>query len=85
VSPAPSAATQESDGPDVGPPKGRQTMTTREKDEKNPGLDKRLSWTTPKLTFVGNVGDVLQGGGGKLSVAGGDPGENRVEKPHAPG
>ena len=40
-------------------------------------------WTTPVLTFRGSVGQILQGGGGKLSIAGKDPGENRCEKPHA--
>ena len=28
------------------------------------------------------VGQILQGGGGKLSIAGSDPGEGRCEKPH---
>ena len=41
------------------------------------------AWTTPQLTFRGTVGEVLQGGGGKLSIAGSDPGEGRCEKPHA--
>jgi hypothetical protein len=33
-----------------------------------------------KVAEVGHVGEVLQGGGGKLSVTGGDPGENRKQK-----
>ena len=41
------------------------------------------TWTTPQLTYRGTVGQILQGGGGKLSIAGSDPGENRCEKPHA--
>ena len=41
-----------------------------------------LQWTTPVLTYRGSVGQVLQGGGGKLSIAGSDPGEGRCEKPH---
>jgi hypothetical protein len=40
-------------------------------------------WTTPRLAFVGRVADILQGGGGKLSIVGSDPGEMRCEKPHA--
>ena len=40
-------------------------------------------WTTPVLTFRGSVGQIVQGGGGKLSIAGSDPGEGRCEKPHA--
>ena len=39
-------------------------------------------WTTPLLTYRGSVGQILQGGGGKLSIAGSDPGEGRCEKPH---
>lgn len=42
------------------------------------------TWTTPQLTYRGTVGQILQGGGGKLSIAGSDPGENRCEKPHEP-
>ena len=40
-------------------------------------------WTAPTLTLVGTVGDILNGGGGKLSITSADPGENRCEKPHA--
>jgi hypothetical protein len=43
----------------------------------------KLRWSKPSVKYVGNVGSVLKGGGGKLSPTGGDPGENRVEKPHA--
>lgn len=39
------------------------------------------SWDSMKVTKVGHVGDVLQGGGGKLSPVGGDPGENKKQKP----
>ena len=41
-----------------------------------------VQWTTPLLTYRGSVGQILQGGGGKLSIAGSDPGEGRCEKPH---
>jgi hypothetical protein len=37
-------------------------------------------WITPALEFKGTVGEILQTGGGKLSVTGGDPGEMRCEK-----
>ena len=40
------------------------------------------SWATPLLTYRGTVGQILQSGGGKLSIAGSDPGEGRCEKPH---
>jgi hypothetical protein len=41
------------------------------------------AWTTPRLSFVGRVADILQSGGGKLSITAADPGEMRCEKPHA--
>jgi hypothetical protein len=34
-------------------------------------------WVRPQLTFVGNIGEVLQGGGGKLSLTANDPGDSR--------
>ena len=40
------------------------------------------AWATPALTYRGSVGQILQSGGGKLSIAGSDPGEGRCEKPH---
>jgi hypothetical protein len=40
----------------------------------------RARWTKPQLKYVGNLSEILQGGGGKLTVAGGDPGEGRKEK-----
>jgi hypothetical protein len=42
-----------------------------------------LAWEAPRLEFKGTVGDILQSGGGKLSLTAQDPGENRCEKPHA--
>ena len=41
----------------------------------------RKDWEPMKVAEVGHVGKVLQGGGGKLSPVGGDPGENRKQKP----
>lgn len=34
-------------------------------------------WEPMKLTYVGHVGEIVQQGGGKLSLTGGDPGEPR--------
>ncbi len=34
-----------------------------------------LGWKRPQLTYIGNVGDVLQGGGGKLSPTCADKGD----------
>lgn len=40
----------------------------------------RNQWVTPRLEFKGSVADVLEGGGGKLSIAASDSGEQRCEK-----
>ena len=40
-------------------------------------VPERSKWTRPTLTYVGHVGDVLKGGGGKLSTSPADPGESR--------
>jgi hypothetical protein len=39
----------------------------------------KLAWRDPSLKYVGQVGEVLQGGGGKLSTTGGDPGDTRKQ------
>jgi hypothetical protein len=38
---------------------------------------KKRQWEPLKLTYLGHLSEVVQGGGGKLSIVGGDPGENR--------
>jgi hypothetical protein len=38
---------------------------------------KGSSWVTMKLTYVGDVHALLQGGGGKLSPTTADPGDMR--------
>lgn len=43
----------------------------------------KKTWTAPTVAFKGTTGDILKGGGGKLSIQGSDPGEGRCEKPHA--
>ena len=40
----------------------------------------RRTWKRPQLKYIGDVGDVLKGGGGKLSITGADPGDVRKEK-----
>ena len=37
-------------------------------------------WTSLKVANVGHVAEVVKGGGGKLSTAVGDPGENLKEQ-----
>ena len=39
----------------------------------------RRGWEPMRLVYVGSVGDVLRGGGGKLSPTGGDPGDSRKQ------
>jgi hypothetical protein len=43
----------------------------------------RQTWKTPTLRPVGNVGEVLQGGGGKLSTSTADKGD--MGKPQGQG
>ena len=37
-------------------------------------------WEPMQLTYVGHVAEIVQGGGGKLSIMGGDPGDAGKEK-----
>lgn len=37
----------------------------------------KREWEPMRLTYVGQVAQIVQQGGGKLSVPGGDPGEPR--------
>jgi len=39
----------------------------------------RRAWMAPAVRIVGEVGEILQSGTGKLSLVGGDPGENRKQ------
>ena len=40
----------------------------------------KREWRTPALELKGTVGEMLNTGGGKLSITGGDPGEMRCQK-----
>jgi hypothetical protein len=44
-------------------------------------MSEKRKWEPMRLRYVGNVREVLRGGGGKLSTVGGDPGDFR--KPSA--
>jgi hypothetical protein len=50
-------------------------LETKEKNEA------RKDYEPMKVEEVGHVGEVLQGGGGKLSTNAGDPGEFKKQKP----
>jgi hypothetical protein len=39
----------------------------------------RRQWVSPAVKLVGTIAEVLKGGGGKMSVIGGDPGEHRKQ------
>lgn len=41
-------------------------------------LEKR-PWRRMEMVHLGNAADLIQGGGGKLSLSGGDPGEHRKQ------
>ena len=41
----------------------------------NSKLSGRRSWVTPELNAVGTVGEVLRGGGGKITVVEADTGD----------
>lgn len=41
---------------------------------------KRRRWERPAIRTVGTIGEVLHGGGGKLSPTDNDPGDNRKPK-----
>ena len=43
------------------------------------GSDKKRAWEPMKLTDIGSVAEVVQGGGGKLSITANDTGD--VRKP----
>jgi hypothetical protein len=45
-------------------------------------MGKRESWVPMRASYVGHVAELLRGGGGKLTVTGGDPGEARKEGPN---
>jgi hypothetical protein len=44
----------------------------------------RRQWVSPAVKLVGTIAEVLKGGGGKLSLAAGDPGE-AIRKPPSHG
>lgn len=37
-------------------------------------------WEPMQLTYVGHVAEIVQGGGGKFTRTGGDPGDPRKEQ-----
>ena len=53
-------------------------MRKQEQEEKATATGrKKRRWEAMTLTDLGDIRSVIQGGGGKLSTPGGDPGEGR--------
>jgi hypothetical protein len=53
-------------------------MVKKEQEEKTKTTgEKKRRWEAMTLTDLGDIRSVIQGGGGKLTIVGGDPGENR--------
>jgi len=46
-------------------------------------MKNRLPWESMRVTYLGNVAEIVQQGGGKLSVVAADPGEPRKTQPSA--
>jgi len=55
----------------------------KQDEELNSKQPARRTWTRPQMKYIGDVGDVLQGGGGKFTVANADPGD--IRKPTGQG
>jgi len=49
-------------------------------DKSQPKTETKRTWEEPSVRKVGNVGDVLRGGGGKMSVTADDAGDVRKPK-----
>jgi hypothetical protein len=49
-------------------------------DKSQPKTETKGTWEEPSVRKVGNVGDVLRGGGGKLSITTNDTGDIRKPK-----
>src|SRR5262249_43590837 len=62
--------------PSLGPSEQKERQMTNDKDPVRAQPERR-TWTRPQLRYVGDVADVLQGGGGKLTASSADPGEPR--------
>ena len=45
---------------------------------------RKTPWEPMLLRHLGQIGQVIQEGGGKFTFIGGDPGESRKQKPSAP-
>jgi hypothetical protein len=44
-------------------------------------MKNRLPWESMRVTYLGNVAEIVQVGGGKVTILTGDPGEPRKVPP----
>ena len=51
-----------------------------ESEHKSVQPTKKKIWEPMKVSFLGKATTLIKSGGGKLSVAGGDPGESKKQK-----
>lgn len=50
-------------------------------DEGSQGMKRQRQWEPMRVTYLGEVSEVVQQGGGKISILTGDPGEPRKVGP----
>ncbi|MFN7926235.1 MAG: hypothetical protein U0Q16_39420 [Bryobacteraceae bacterium] len=51
----------------------------KDKKQCRDATDKQV-WTPMSVRYAGDVTEVIKGGGGKMTLVGGDPGEGRKQK-----
>ena len=49
--------------------------------EREQKVDQKKAWESPKLAYLGDVEELVQGGGGKVSITSADPGEPKKTRP----
>jgi hypothetical protein len=61
---------------------GRTTGSRRwSNGERGTMMKNRLPWESMRVTYLGNVAEIVQQGGGKITTLTGDPGEPRKVPP----
>jgi len=53
--------------------------------EKDTKITTKEAWEPMQISYVGDARELIQGGGGKVTATGGDPGEQRKQTPSGPG
>jgi hypothetical protein len=55
-------------------------MKTHKEEPARSATAAKRPWRKMELCYLGNAAQLIQQGGGKLSVTGGDPGESRKQR-----